>query len=147
MLLQKTLVNIEGLGRQLYPDLDLWATAKPFMKKWITEKYSLKNTLKSIKQDWPEISDKGGHAPKMILNLLHQCQQRAQYKPLVSQKQQREKRRERKKGLLIGLGFGLIIMSLLGKMIMNLPELLLSPFLLLAVLGGVCWFIVWVMDS
>ncbi|MCO6728907.1 ubiquinone biosynthesis regulatory protein kinase UbiB, partial [Streptomyces sp. CHA16] len=34
VLLQKTLLNIEGLGRQLYPDLDLWSTAKPYLEKW-----------------------------------------------------------------------------------------------------------------
>ncbi len=35
LLLQKTLLNIEGLGRQLYPDLDLWQTAKPYLEKWV----------------------------------------------------------------------------------------------------------------
>ncbi len=39
VLLQKTLLNIEGLGRQLYPDLDLWNTAKPFMETWMRERY------------------------------------------------------------------------------------------------------------
>ncbi len=38
VLLQKTLLNIEGLGRQLYPDLDLWATAKPFLEQWMRER-------------------------------------------------------------------------------------------------------------
>lgn len=37
VLLQKTLLNIEGLGRQLYPELDLWTTAKPFMEKWMKD--------------------------------------------------------------------------------------------------------------
>jgi ubiquinone biosynthesis protein len=35
VLVQKTLLNIEGLGRQLYPELDLWTTAKPFMERWM----------------------------------------------------------------------------------------------------------------
>ena len=34
VLLQKTLLNVEGMGRQIYPDLDLWETAAPFMEKW-----------------------------------------------------------------------------------------------------------------
>jgi len=38
VLLQKTLLNIEGLGRQLYPELDLWQTAKPFLEKWFHER-------------------------------------------------------------------------------------------------------------
>lgn len=41
VLLQKTLINIEGLGRQLYPELDLWTTAKPFMERWMRERYGV----------------------------------------------------------------------------------------------------------
>ncbi len=40
VLLQKTLVNIEGLGQQLYPELDLWQTAKPFLDRWTAQRYS-----------------------------------------------------------------------------------------------------------
>lgn len=45
ILLQKTLLAIEGLGRQLYPELDLWATAKPFLEKWVREQMCLKHSL------------------------------------------------------------------------------------------------------
>ena len=41
VLLQKTLLNIEGLGRQLYPELNLWDTAKPFLEQWVADRYSL----------------------------------------------------------------------------------------------------------
>jgi ubiquinone biosynthesis protein len=55
VLLQKTLLNIEGLGRQLYPDLDLWRTAKPFLEQWMSEHvgaYALFNTVKTRLPDW-----------------------------------------------------------------------------------------------
>ena len=48
VLLQKTLLNIEGLGRQLYPDLDLWHTAKPFMERWMRERYGPAAIVRSL---------------------------------------------------------------------------------------------------
>ena len=48
VLLQKTLLNIEGLGRQLYPQLDLWATAKPFMERWLRNRHHPASLLKAL---------------------------------------------------------------------------------------------------
>lgn len=53
MLLQKTLFAIEGLGRQLYPQLDLWRTAKPFMEKWMREQYGPKAAIRELKRVTP----------------------------------------------------------------------------------------------
>ncbi len=53
VLLQKTLLNIEGLGRQLYPDLDLWKTAKPFLENWMKEQFGLRHLLHTLKKDAP----------------------------------------------------------------------------------------------
>ena len=53
VLLQKTLINIEGLGRQLDPELDLWVTAKPYLERWMRERLGLKATLKHLVNDWP----------------------------------------------------------------------------------------------
>ena len=58
VLLQKTLLNIEGLGRQLDPDLDLWVTAKPFLERWMQEQVGLaalkKNTLQEAER-WAQL--------------------------------------------------------------------------------------------
>ena len=48
VLLQKTLLNIEGLGRQLYPDLDLWSTAQPYLERWMRERYMPKHALAKL---------------------------------------------------------------------------------------------------
>ena len=48
VLLQKTLLNIEGLGRDLYPDLDLWVTAKPFFEKWAKDNMGISSIIKKI---------------------------------------------------------------------------------------------------
>jgi len=53
VLLQKTLLNIEGLGRQLYPELDLWQTAQPFLEQWLRDRYSPKSFVKLIKKYAP----------------------------------------------------------------------------------------------
>lgn len=52
-LLQKTLLNVEGLGRTLYPDLDLWATAKPFLENWMRTRVGVKPMLKTIRKKMP----------------------------------------------------------------------------------------------
>ena len=54
VLLQKTLLNIEGLGRQLDPDLDLWKTAKPFLERWMSEQMGWRGLLKSLKTEAPQ---------------------------------------------------------------------------------------------
>ncbi|OTQ60094.1 ubiquinone biosynthesis regulatory protein kinase UbiB [Gilliamella sp. A7] len=53
-LLEKTLFYIEGLGRQLYPELDLWQTAKPFLEKWYEDKYSVKTLFQQVWTSLPE---------------------------------------------------------------------------------------------
>lgn len=53
LLLQKTLINVEGLGRQLYPDLDLWSTAKPFLESWMKKQFGPKAFVKKVKQMTP----------------------------------------------------------------------------------------------
>jgi ubiquinone biosynthesis protein len=54
ILLQKTLFNIEGLGRQLYPELDLWKTAQPVLREWMKERTSPRTIFKEIRAHWPE---------------------------------------------------------------------------------------------
>ncbi|MEO7206519.1 MAG: ubiquinone biosynthesis regulatory protein kinase UbiB [Steroidobacteraceae bacterium] len=53
ILLQKTLFNIEGLGRQLYPELDLWKTAQPVLREWMKERTSPRTIFKEIRAHWP----------------------------------------------------------------------------------------------
>ena len=54
ILLQKTLFNIEGLGRQLYPELDLWKTAQPVLREWMQERTSPRTILREIRRHWPD---------------------------------------------------------------------------------------------
>ncbi|MEO7386465.1 MAG: ubiquinone biosynthesis regulatory protein kinase UbiB [Gammaproteobacteria bacterium] len=55
ILLQKTLVQIEGLGRVLYPDLDIWQTGKPVLKAWMIEQTGPRATLRRLRREWPDL--------------------------------------------------------------------------------------------
>jgi ubiquinone biosynthesis protein len=55
VLLEKTLLNIEGLGRQLYPELDLWQTAQPVLREWMAERSGPKALINRVRQELPEI--------------------------------------------------------------------------------------------
>jgi ubiquinone biosynthesis protein len=55
ILLQKTLFNIEGLGRQLYPELDLWQTAQPYLRKWMRERTSPRVLLRRVRTQLPDL--------------------------------------------------------------------------------------------
>jgi ubiquinone biosynthesis protein len=55
ILLQKTLVQIEGLGRVLYPDLDIWQTGKPVLKAWMIEQTGPTATLRRLRREWPDL--------------------------------------------------------------------------------------------
>ena len=57
VLLQKTLLNIEGLGRQLYPELDLWATAQPVLEEWMRQRTDPRAHVMRLIQEWPQISE------------------------------------------------------------------------------------------
>ncbi len=62
ILLQKTLLNVEGLGRDLYPDLDIWSTASPILREWMRERSSVRALVRSLRTQAPEIIDGGAGA-------------------------------------------------------------------------------------
>ena len=75
VLLQKTLLNIEGLGRQLYPELDLWNTAKPYMERWIKERFGPKGAIREFKRQLPNWIEKGPQIPGLIHSSLSKLSQ------------------------------------------------------------------------
>ena len=75
VLLQKTLLNIEGLGRQMYPQLDLWTTAQPFLNRWLKDRYSPKSLFKQFKRHAPDWLEHLPQIPPMIFQALQTLQQ------------------------------------------------------------------------
>jgi ubiquinone biosynthesis protein len=73
ILLQKTLLQIEGLGRQLYPELDLWKTAQPILREWAADRLSGRNLASQLRRQLPDLSE----ALRMLPQVLQQAVQAA----------------------------------------------------------------------
>ena len=71
LLLHKTLINIEGLGRQIYPDLDLWTTAKPFIQNWVSKRYNPKNLLEQLKNNTGDFAEKAYELPEKLETIFN----------------------------------------------------------------------------
>jgi len=70
VLLQKTLLNIEGLGRELYPDLDLWRTAKPYLEEWYKERMGPKAKINKLLKNFPELAEQLPEIPTLVYKAL-----------------------------------------------------------------------------
>ena len=70
-MLQKTLLNVEGLGRDLDPNLDLWVTARPFLENWLKEQIGPKNLINRIKKEFPNWVDVAPQLPTLLHSYLN----------------------------------------------------------------------------
>jgi ubiquinone biosynthesis protein len=70
VLLQKTLLNIEGLGRQLDPELDLWHTAKPFLEKWMTDQIGPRKLFEQLRAEAPRYAKLLPQLPRLMHDFL-----------------------------------------------------------------------------
>jgi len=73
ILLHKTLFNIEGLGRQLYPQLDLWKTAHPVLKRWMDEQVGPRAILSDLRENLPQLRDAMRELPAIVNHLGEQA--------------------------------------------------------------------------
>jgi ubiquinone biosynthesis protein len=70
VLLQKTLLNVEGLGRQLDPELDLWSTAKPFLERWMNEQIGWRALAHQLRQEAPRYAQYLPALPRLLHDAL-----------------------------------------------------------------------------
>jgi ubiquinone biosynthesis protein len=70
ILLQKTLLNVEGLGRDLYPELDIWQTASPILRQWMQERLSLRQVVKDLRRQLPEILEVARTLPTLMKGVV-----------------------------------------------------------------------------
>ena len=70
VMLQKTLLNIEGLGRELDPDLDLWKTAKPYLERWMQEQLGWRGLLRTAREEAPRWSNMLPQLPRLVHRFL-----------------------------------------------------------------------------
>lgn len=93
VLLQKTLLNIEGLGRQLDPDLDLWKTAKPYLERWMSEQVGWQGLLERMRDEAPRFSHIMPQLPRLLhQTLAHSAEGRAEETRMLHQLLQEQKR-------------------------------------------------------
>jgi len=81
MLLQKTLLNVEGLGRDLYPDLDVWSTATPILREWMRERTSVRALARGLRARVPELIEAARGLPALLVGLVER--EHAQLPPPV----------------------------------------------------------------
>ncbi|MFO1258241.1 MAG: ubiquinone biosynthesis regulatory protein kinase UbiB [Gammaproteobacteria bacterium] len=80
LLLQKTLLNVEGLGRQLYPDLDLWHTAKPILENWMKQQIGVGAILKQLRHKLPRWLEKMPEAPDALFEMIGYIKQESHHR-------------------------------------------------------------------
>ncbi len=78
ILLQKTLLNIEGVGRQIYPDIDIWSIASPYLERWLKKQVGIKAFFRRVRENLPYWSEKLPEIPGLIYEMLVEMSQ--QYK-------------------------------------------------------------------
>ena len=117
VLLQKTLLNIEGLGRQLDPDLDLWATAKPFLERWMLEQVGPQRLLDELRDQAPRWAKLLPELPRLMHDFLRYRAQpeRRELQTLIDE--QRRTNRLLQAFLYGGVGFalGLLAMQVIAR--------------------------------
>jgi ubiquinone biosynthesis protein len=94
VMLQKTLLNIEGLGRQLDPELDLWKTAKPFLERWMSEQVGWQGLWRNFKQEAPYLAKSLPQLPRLVHQWLAQepkADLQPQFERLIAEKQQQNR--------------------------------------------------------
>jgi ubiquinone biosynthesis protein len=98
ILLQKTLVNVVGLGRQLYPELDLWATAQPFLTRWMDQEVGVRGWWAQLKHEVPYWSKTLPLLPRQLMQVMNKIEDNnlsAAYQLLLRQQQ--------RQGLYLGI--------------------------------------------
>jgi ubiquinone biosynthesis protein len=116
VLLQKTLLNVEGLGRQLDPELDLWSTAKPFLERWMGEQVGMEGLSQRLKDEAPRYAKLLPELPRLLHAALQPRQDAQLLQTLLVE--QRRTNRLLRAVLWVGAGFvlGLVVSQLLLRL-------------------------------
>ena len=139
VLLQKTLLYIEGLGRQLYPQLDLWQTAKPFLENWMREQIGVRAMFSKVKSNLPYWSEKLPDMPDLLYDTLKQVKHFPEKQQQANAALLQQQKRAQKALHFSIVGATLIIVAA----ILPLYPAHWSLSAGLALLGSGCWFVAW----
>lgn len=140
VLLQKTLLYVEGLGRQLYPQLDLWKTAKPFLESWLHDQMGLPALVRAIKEKSPLWIEKMPQIPEMVFDSLRQGKQLQHSVDKLARELRHHHARQGQSRYLLGIGATCIVSATLLLVTHPAWQLFAGG---LAVAGVVSWIIGW----
>ncbi|HET7923222.1 MAG TPA: ubiquinone biosynthesis regulatory protein kinase UbiB [Gammaproteobacteria bacterium] len=139
VLLQKTLLNIEGLGRELYPDLDLWQTAKPFLENWTREQLGLGATLKKLRDGLPALRELLLETPARLNTILQRLAAGPTATSAQELEQQRTLARQRHQHLYRAIGGGALIVGGCVLLAAHAAPAWLAVLIALAGAGALAW--------
>ncbi|KGA39500.1 ubiquinone biosynthesis regulatory protein kinase UbiB [Pectobacterium odoriferum] len=140
VLLQKTLLYIEGVGRQLYPQLDLWKTAKPFLESWLKQQVGLPAVFRALKEKAPFWAEKLPEIPELFYDGLRQNKMLKQSVDKLTHELRMQQARQGQSRYLLGIGATLLISGTL--LLVSRVDADMVPVGLMAA-GIVAWIIGW----
>ncbi|AHK19491.1 ubiquinone biosynthesis protein UbiB [Yersinia similis] len=138
VLLQKTLLYVEGLGRQLYPQLDLWTTAKPFLESWLRDQVGLPAVIRALKEKAPFWAEKFPELPELVYDSLQQHKLLQQSVEKLTIQIQGQQQRQGQSRYLFGVGATLLVS---GTILFLADATEISTGFIVA--GVLAWFIGW----
>ncbi|MFM9801473.1 ubiquinone biosynthesis regulatory protein kinase UbiB [Aeromonas dhakensis] len=139
VLLQKTLLYVEGLGRQLYPQLDLWQTAKPYLENWMYQQVGPKAVWTAIKEKAPFWAEKLPELPELVYETLRQTRHQQHHFDQMFAEFRRHSRRQGQARYLLGVGASLLLAGvflLTQKQHIEWGQISLAG-------AGLCWLLGW----
>jgi ubiquinone biosynthesis protein len=118
VLLQKTLLNIEGLGRQLDPDLDLWATAKPFLERWMQEEVGPQKFIDELRDQAPRYAKMLPELPHLVHKYLRErsAEVRHDYRDMLAELKRTNRLLQTMIYAGVGFAAGLLVVQLLLRL-------------------------------
>jgi len=119
VLLQKTMLNIEGLGRQLYPELDLWKTAHPYLERWLKNRFYPKSLWGELKRYGPDWMEKFPQIPNLIFDALENSAKPTTQTPVV-------KKSSVSTGVILGAAVAGIILGAIAEITIDEQWLMLG---------------------
>jgi ubiquinone biosynthesis protein len=150
ILLQKTLVNVEGLGRQLYPELDVWKTTKPMFEKWMSQRVGFRGLIEGVKYNIPHWLDRIPDLPNKVIDLVERMREgkiHVEWHSEELERLQAEMRLYNRRNILAIIGSSLVLGGVVlyglygldGNTPVMIGQFPLVSWVLGVVGGGVLW--------
>ncbi|MDH3387102.1 MAG: ubiquinone biosynthesis regulatory protein kinase UbiB [Gammaproteobacteria bacterium] len=129
LLLEKTLLHIEGIGRQLYPQLDLWSTAKPFLERWLSEQLGMRALLNGMQRNLPYIAEHLPDLPQLAFKALERVandELRIEFKSRQIDELKREIRQANRRSIRAIIGSSFVISATIVQALDGLAPIMVG---------------------